>query len=103
MRSRRSVLHFGLVAAAMLGISPPGLLEINKGGGRVSAIDDQTRSFTCTWKTRTWTFRTTDKTAYFVGSRRGSWSDLKVGAVVRITFHRLGGERIADEIRINGT
>jgi hypothetical protein len=106
MQSRRSVLYAGLAAAALLAASPAagGFLEMSnsQGGGTVTALDDRAHSFTCVWKGRHRTYRTTDKTVYFVGNGRGSWSDLKVGASVQVKYRRSDGERVADEVRIKG-
>jgi hypothetical protein len=68
--------------------------------GTVTAIDDAGKSFSCRWRTADWTYRTADKTVFRVGRRTGSFSDLKVGAAVKVDFHLVGKDRIADTVVI---
>jgi hypothetical protein len=68
--------------------------------GAVTAIDDAAKTFTCHWKTTDWTFKTNDKTTYSVGTKAGSWSDLKVGSEVKVTSHDEGSDHIADQVSI---
>ena len=50
--------------------------------GPVVAVDQQAHTFTCQWKTTRWTYKTTNATTFRVGRRLGSWSNVKLGAVV---------------------
>jgi hypothetical protein len=60
--------------------------------GPVVAVGQQAHTFTCQWKTRRWTYKTTDATTFRVGRCLGSWSHVKLGAVVsKVRFHRDGG------------
>ena len=68
--------------------------------GIVTTLDDAAKTFGCHWKTRDWTYRTTDKTTFQIGSQAGSWSDLKVGQTVEVGFHWLGKNRVADRVTI---
>ena len=56
MRSRRSFLHFGFVAAAALAVSPASALPAYhgspRGGGTVIARDDAARNFTAVRRRR---------------------------------------------------
>jgi hypothetical protein len=104
MPSRRSILHLGLGAAATLAASPAAAAAAYfgspRGGGIVTTIDEQARSFTCVRRNRSWTYHTTERTRYLVGTAHGSWADLKVGAVVQLTWHRSHHQRVADTVRI---
>jgi hypothetical protein len=105
MRSRRSLLlHLGFVAAATLAISPasavPAYHGSARGGGTVTGRDDAARTFTAVRRHRAWTYHVTDETRFVVGGTQGSWSDVRVGAVVQVRWHRAGGERVADIVGI---
>jgi len=104
MRSRRSFLSFGFGAAAALAVSPASALPAYhgspRGGGTVTARDDAARTFTAARRRRPWTYHVTDKTRFVVGGAQGSWADVKVGAVVQVRWHRAGGKRVADLVRI---
>ena len=105
MLSRRSFLHQGVAAAAAL-ITGPASIAYSaayhgsaRGGGTITAIDDAARTFTCVRRRRgrrAWTYHTSDDTRYRVGTQQGSWSDLKVGAVVQVRWHHARGRRVAD-------
>jgi hypothetical protein len=45
-------------------------------------------------------FKTTDKTAYWVGSTKGSWANVTKGAQVSVTAHAEGSDKVADKIQI---
>jgi hypothetical protein len=64
--------------------------------GTVTTIDDAGKTFGCHWQTGDWTYRTTDKTVFRVGRKAGSWSDLKVGETVQVTYHAFDTESMAD-------
>ena len=85
-----------LLASAGAEARPFGIKE-----GPVVAVDQQAHTFTCQWKTRRWTYKTTDATTFRVGRRLGSWSDVKLGVVVsNVRFHRDDGGRVADQVQI---
>ena len=100
MRSRRSFLHFGFGAAAALALSSasaaPAYHGSARGGGTVTARDDAAHTFTAARRRRGWTYHVTDKTRFAAGS----WSDVKIGAVVQVRWHRAGSQRVADLVRI---
>jgi hypothetical protein len=104
MRSRRSFLHFGFAAAAALAVSSasaaPAYHGSARGGGTVTARDDAGRTFTARRRRRSWTYHVTDKTRFVLDGTKGSWSDVKVGAVVRVRWHRAGSQRVADVVGI---
>jgi hypothetical protein len=85
MRSRRSFLHLWLVAAATLAVSSasaaPAYFGSPRGGGTVTARDDAARNFTAV-------------------RRRRAWSDVRVGTVVQVRWHRAGSQRVADIVGI---
>jgi hypothetical protein len=68
--------------------------------GIVKTLDDAAKTFVCHWKTRDWAYTTTDKTTFRIGSQAGSWSDLKVGQTVEVSFHWHGKNRVADRVTI---
>jgi hypothetical protein len=104
MRSRRSFLHLGLVAAATLAVSSASALPAYhgsaRGGGTVTARDDAARNFTAARRHRPWTYRVTDKTRFVVNGAEGSWSDVRVGTRVQVRWHRAGSLRVADVVGI---
>jgi hypothetical protein len=69
--------------------------------GTVTAIDDAGKTFSCHWRTADWTYRTADKTVFLLGKKTGSFSDLKVGAAVKVNYHVVGKEWIADTVVIS--
>jgi hypothetical protein len=104
MRSRRSFLRLGFVAAAALAASPasaaPAYHGSPRGGGTVTARDDAARNFTAVRRRRPWTYHVTDKTRFVAGKAEASWSDVKVGTLVQVRWHRAGNRRVADLVRI---
>jgi len=106
MNSRRATLHYGLIALA-LGFTPDAEAAFSSGstitGGTITATNDQAKTFTCDWKGKNWTFRTTDTTAFWIGKTRGSLSDLKSGAVVDVKYHPEHGELLADTVRVQAS
>ena len=104
MRSRRSFLHLGLVAAATLSASSvsaaPAYFGSPRGGGTVTARDDAARTFTAARRRRAWTYHVTDKTRFVVDGAQGSWWDVRVGTVVQVRWHRAGSRRVADIVGI---
>ena len=104
MRSRRSFLHLGLVAAATLSVSSasaaPAYFGSPRGGGTVTARDDAARTFTAARRRRAWTYHVTDKTRFVVDGAQGSWWGVRVGTIVQVRWHRAGSQRVADIVGI---
>jgi hypothetical protein len=74
------------------------------GRGRHHHRDQRSgKSFICDWKGKSWTYGTTDKTAFWVGKTKGSWADLKMGSVVQVKYHRGHGQRVADTVRVQAS
>jgi len=105
MKFRRTMLNYGLAVATALGGSPAAksasLSGAHATGGTVTRTDARTRSFDCYWESMGGTYQTTRRTVYRIGTDKGSWSDVKLGAAVSLKFHRLHGKRIADKIDID--
>ena len=105
MLSRRSFLHLGVVVAAMLAVSSasaaPAYWGSPRGGGTVTARDDASRNFTAVRRRRAWTYQVTDKTRFLVDGAEGSWSDVRIGTVVQVRWHRAGSQRVADIVGIS--
>ncbi|HVT58474.1 MAG TPA: hypothetical protein VHR45_08740 [Thermoanaerobaculia bacterium] len=68
--------------------------------GAVTAVDDTAKTFTCHWHDKDWTFKTTDKTTYWLGTKAATWSDVKVGIGVSVVSHGEGGGQVADKVTI---
>jgi hypothetical protein len=104
MQSRRSFLHLGFVTAATLAVSSasgaPAYHGSARGGGTVTARDDAARTFTAVRRRRAWTYQVTDKTRFVVGGAEGAWSDVRVGTVVQVRWHRADSQRVADVVGI---
>ena len=104
MRSRRSFLHLGCVAAATLAVSPasaaPAYHGSPRGGGTVTARDDAARTFTAVRRGRASTYQVTDKTRFVVGGAPGSWYDVRVRTVAQVRRPRAGAQRVADIVGI---
>jgi hypothetical protein len=104
MQSRRSFLHLGFVSAMALVASSasaaPAYHGSARGGGTVTARDDADRTFTAVRRRRAWTYHVTDETRFVAGGAEGSWSDVKVGTLVQVRWHRAGSRRVADVVGI---
>src|SRR5262252_8366114 len=104
MRSRRSFLHLGFVAAATLAVpsasAAPAYHGSPRGGGAVTARDDAARTFTAVRRGRASTYHVTDKTRFVVAGAQGSWEDVRVGTRVQVRWHRAGSRRVADIVSI---
>jgi hypothetical protein len=94
----RKIILTTLLCAAM---ALPARAESIK-GGKVTGINDAARSFDCHWKTKDWTFSTTESTVIRAGKKHGTWSDMKAGRSIQVEFHQSGNERVADRIIITG-
>jgi hypothetical protein len=66
--------------------------------GTIVALDGAAKTFICHWGGENRTYKTTDKTVFRVGSKKGAWSDLKMGERVNILYRVVGSERIADRV-----
>jgi hypothetical protein len=100
MKTRRLLLCCGLAAIMGLSASSAALAVRPSMGGTVTAKDYLARTFVARWHRTNWTYKTTDQTTYWVGRTQVSWYDLKIGSIVRIGFHRIQRERVADIVRI---
>jgi hypothetical protein len=94
----RKILIAAMLSAAF--VVPANAQERHGIRGTVTAIDDAGKTFSCHWRTADWTYRTADKTVFRIGKKTGSFSDLKVGAAVKVDFHLVGKDRIADTVVI---
>jgi hypothetical protein len=46
------------------------------------------------------TFKTNDKTTYWVGGSKGSWENVTKGASVIVAAHSEGSDKVADKAQI---
>ena len=90
-----------LVTALCTAVALPASANVAK-CGKITGVDDATKSFACHWKKKDLTFKATEKTVVRAGKKAGTWSDMKAGQAVRIEFHQSGIERIADRVIITG-
>ena len=68
--------------------------------GTIIAIDNSGKTFICQWGGEDRTYKTTDKTVYRVGTKNGTWSDLKLGERVNIFYRVVDNERVADRVTV---
>jgi hypothetical protein len=45
-------------------------------------------------------YKVTEKTVFWVGQKKGAWSDLKIGAKVHVGYHAVGKDRVAYKVEI---
>lgn len=68
--------------------------------GTIVSIDDGAKTFVCKWEDKSWTYRTTPKTAFRLRGKNGAFSDLKAGVRVNVGYHTDDKGRIADWVNI---
>ncbi len=66
----------------------------------MTARDDAGRNFTAVRRGRAWTYHVTEETRFVVAGAEGAWSDVRVGTVVQVRWHRAGSQRVADIVGI---
>jgi hypothetical protein len=66
--------------------------------GNVTAIDGTAKSFSCNWKKKDWTYKTTDMTTFRADKKKAAFTDLMVGQLVNVKFHLDGQDRVADRV-----
>jgi nicotinamide riboside kinase len=92
-----------LVSSAAVALAGPPVT------GKVTGVDQNSHTFKVEWvhkftdrhnmakeNTHETTFKTSDKTAYIVGSNKGGWADLKKGAHVTVSANA----GVADKVEI---
>jgi len=97
-----ALLLFGSISIALAAIS-----------GKVTSLNQTDHTFKVQWKhkytdrhnlakenSHESTFKTTDKTTYWVGATKGSWANVTKGASVNVTSHNEGSEKVADKVQI---
>jgi hypothetical protein len=88
-----------VIAAALSAAFMNGAHALEQGGTVVS-VDEASKTFTCHWGVMDKIYKTTDKTVFRIGQKDGTWSDLKVGAGVHVSYHPVGDERVAYKVEI---
>jgi hypothetical protein len=69
--------------------------------GDIASVDDANKSFVLHPKTGSdWTFKTNEKTSYWVGSKKGSWSDVKAGVDATVTYKNDGTDNWAIRVKL---
>jgi Cu/Ag efflux protein CusF len=69
-------------------------------GGVIVSVDRASKTFTVRWATADRTYIANDKMVIRVGEKKGTWSDLKTGTKVNISFHPVDGKRVAYDVQI---
>jgi hypothetical protein len=69
-------------------------------GGIIVAVDGATHTFTVHWGTINMRYKVTESTVFWVGLRKGAWSDLKIGSTVHVGYHPVGRDRVAYRVEI---
>jgi hypothetical protein len=69
-------------------------------GGVLVSVDRASKTFTVHWATADRTYKASDKMVIRVGQKKGTWSDLKIGATVNVGYHPVGENRVAYEVEI---
>ena len=84
---------------------------------KVTGVNQKAHSFTVRWAdhaksththgtqnyyggSRETIFKTNDKTTYWVGSTKGSWTDVKKGTRANVTTHSEGSNKVVDKVQI---
>jgi hypothetical protein len=68
--------------------------------GTIVGLDPVAKTFICQWGGEDRAYKTTDKTVFRVGTKNGSWSDLKMGERVNILYRVVDKDRVADRVTI---
>jgi hypothetical protein len=68
--------------------------------GTIVSTDEGAKTFVCKWEDKTWSYRTTPKTAFRVKGKNGTFSDIKAGVRVNVGYHTDDKGRIADWVNI---
>jgi hypothetical protein len=69
--------------------------------GDIASVDDANKSFVVHPASGTdWTFKTNDKTTYWVGKTKGSWADVKAGVDATVTYKNDGTDNWATRVKI---
>src|SRR5262245_44405122 len=68
--------------------------------GTIVSLDNAAKTFICQWGGEDKAYRTTDKTVFRVGTKSGTWSDLKLGERVNVLYRVVGTDRVADRVTI---
>ena len=97
--------------SAMAGAIPYGA-KIFTEVGKVTAVDDTAKTFTCREKTGDTTYEIREavdditalgirnETIFWLGEQKVSRADLKVGTWVKVTSHDESGDRVAEKVEI---
>jgi hypothetical protein len=108
--SMRNLATVAIVLFGSMTVAPSALAAPVK----VIKVDPNAQTFTVQWagtynyrhsmETRTIsrqrTFKTTGQTTYWVGEKKGSWENLTKGALVNVTAHSSGSDKVADKVQI---
>lgn len=68
--------------------------------GKIISVSETDKTFVCEWNKVNWTYKVTDKTTYKAAGKVGTFSDVKIGAIVNIGYHSVGKDRVADWVTV---
>jgi len=112
MRKTVTITAILVVTLAVIAAAMPYGVPIFTKVGKITAVDDTAKTFTCHEKTGDTTYKTKvgspdatgfgirNETIFWLGKEKASWADLKVGGWARVTAHDEGGDKVADKVEI---
>lgn len=68
--------------------------------GVITSVNPAIMTFLCHWRTNNWIYKTTGKTVFRLGKSPASFANLKVGDTVKVKFHIVDKDWIADRVNI---
>jgi hypothetical protein len=68
--------------------------------GMIATIDVEGKTFDCHWQTNDWSYTTTGETAFFIDKKEATFADLDIGQTVRVAYHVVGKNWVADKVVI---
>jgi hypothetical protein len=99
----RNILVAATLSMAFTILATAGLAVVEfVTAGKITAVDDAGKTFTCHWNDSDLTYKTTDKTVIVAARKVTGFSNLKVGEAVQIKYHLDGENRVADQVTITG-
>ncbi len=114
MRKTVTITAILIVALAAMAAAIPYGVPMFTNVGKVTAVDDTAKTFTCREKTGDTTYEIREavpdetglgirnETIFWLGEQKVSRADLKVGAWVKVTSHDERGGKVADKVEIRG-
>jgi hypothetical protein len=90
----------GLVVCASVAMTTDAWAAQQRKTGTIVSLDPAAKTFICQWGGEDRAYKTTDRTVFRVGTKDGTWTDLKLGERVNILYRVVGKDRVADRVTI---